>query len=303
NVPAWHAVTGEGDLDRVDIDSVERIEVLRGPASVLYGSNALNGVINIILRQAPKDSRLIQATGGIASAHGGPGGMAEAARAAGLYARDANGSRLFLSASHTSVRRPHFSFTDETNQAFELREYSTAKSLNAAWHRGGHSLLANLTNSEQDYGGNAISLASGAQHPHEKELALLNYTYAFGPELSGLKYSATVDRQRRQIPRDAADSLRSDILGTRYATDLSAVLPLTDALSLDLGGKHEYRVADSYNNFVTTSQAVVSDNRMDNRVVWTGSLFAQLVYNSAPWKLALGTRFTHNSISGDDVSS
>ncbi|MCK5688509.1 TonB-dependent receptor plug domain-containing protein, partial [Myxococcota bacterium] len=53
-VPAWHAVTGEGSLDRVGIDMVERIEVLRGPASVLYGTNAYSGAINIVTRRATK---------------------------------------------------------------------------------------------------------------------------------------------------------------------------------------------------------------------------------------------------------
>ena len=33
----------------------ERVEVLRGPASVLYGSNAMGGVMNIVTRQAKQD--------------------------------------------------------------------------------------------------------------------------------------------------------------------------------------------------------------------------------------------------------
>ena len=34
---------------------VERVEVLRGPASVLYGSNAMGGVINIVTRKMQED--------------------------------------------------------------------------------------------------------------------------------------------------------------------------------------------------------------------------------------------------------
>src|SRR5207237_7202654 len=35
---------------RVDIDDVERIEVVRGPGSVLYGTGAFFGVINVVTR-------------------------------------------------------------------------------------------------------------------------------------------------------------------------------------------------------------------------------------------------------------
>jgi vitamin B12 transporter len=40
------------DLGRVPLDDVERIEVLRGPASVLYGSEAVTGVIQLFTRRA-----------------------------------------------------------------------------------------------------------------------------------------------------------------------------------------------------------------------------------------------------------
>jgi iron complex outermembrane recepter protein len=39
----------------IDINDVEKIEVVRGPASALYGPNAVNGVINIITRKIARD--------------------------------------------------------------------------------------------------------------------------------------------------------------------------------------------------------------------------------------------------------
>lgn len=39
----------------IDLNDVERIEVIRGPAAALYGPNAVNGVINIITRQIDKE--------------------------------------------------------------------------------------------------------------------------------------------------------------------------------------------------------------------------------------------------------
>lgn len=39
----------------VDLNDVDKIEVVRGPASALYGPNAANGVINIITRRIEKD--------------------------------------------------------------------------------------------------------------------------------------------------------------------------------------------------------------------------------------------------------
>ena len=39
------------DLMQVPVEMIERIEVYRGPASVLYGDNAIGGVVNILLRK------------------------------------------------------------------------------------------------------------------------------------------------------------------------------------------------------------------------------------------------------------
>ncbi len=51
--------------ETVSLDDVERIEILRGPASSLYGSSALAGVISITTRVAPeKTSAAVQLSGG-----------------------------------------------------------------------------------------------------------------------------------------------------------------------------------------------------------------------------------------------
>lgn len=49
--------TGRGsvDLERINLNGVERIEVLRGSQSALYGSEAIGGVINIILKRGTKE--------------------------------------------------------------------------------------------------------------------------------------------------------------------------------------------------------------------------------------------------------
>ena len=44
------------------LEDVERVEVLRGPASSLYGANALGGVVNIITKSAPQELTLDLAT-------------------------------------------------------------------------------------------------------------------------------------------------------------------------------------------------------------------------------------------------
>lgn len=44
------------ELDRISLDNIERIEIVRGPVSSLYGTEALGGVINIITRRSQKQS-------------------------------------------------------------------------------------------------------------------------------------------------------------------------------------------------------------------------------------------------------
>jgi vitamin B12 transporter len=55
NVNDPSSFNGDFDLRQIDINQVEKIEVLKGAFSTLYGTGAATGVINIILKTASKD--------------------------------------------------------------------------------------------------------------------------------------------------------------------------------------------------------------------------------------------------------
>lgn len=49
-VPVIGRVNGDIDISQLNLNDVERIEIIEGPVSVLYGTNALGGVVNIITK-------------------------------------------------------------------------------------------------------------------------------------------------------------------------------------------------------------------------------------------------------------
>lgn len=53
---------GANDLSRINPSSIERVEIVKGASSTLYGSNAIGGVVNIITKEIPRDFELSAGT-------------------------------------------------------------------------------------------------------------------------------------------------------------------------------------------------------------------------------------------------
>jgi len=129
-----------GQAVRYPLTNVKRIEVLAGPASALYGSNAFNGVIDIITKDGLEDpGHHLDATAGLfydSSRVGWGGGASASARGTvgkgrrqvsyslsgyafktegpnlgGVNTLDANGAGAFWSPKYTNSRETAYNFT------------------------------------------------------------------------------------------------------------------------------------------------------------------------------------------------
>ncbi len=63
------ATKGTTALQHIPLAQIEKIEILRGPASSLYGADAIGGVIQIFTKKGASDKPLIHAALGLASYH------------------------------------------------------------------------------------------------------------------------------------------------------------------------------------------------------------------------------------------
>ncbi|MCX7929745.1 MAG: TonB-dependent receptor [Chlorobi bacterium] len=66
NFPALSADNGDMSFDALPIADIERIEIVKGAGSALYGTSALGGIINVITRDASPSPQLrLRALGGV----------------------------------------------------------------------------------------------------------------------------------------------------------------------------------------------------------------------------------------------
>ncbi|MCU0304085.1 MAG: TonB-dependent receptor [Thermoanaerobaculales bacterium] len=293
-VPTWHGVTGEGALARIDIHDVERIEVLKGPASVLYGTNAYSGAINIVLRSAANASPGLQI--GIAENSG--------YRAGGHYVAETGEVKVFLSGNAVDNNSPDFTFVDESGVSGLVEEFIESRNFTGQVTAGHHSAMVNAYRIDESYLGVTPTFAAGAGNPHLLEGVLCNYTFStpIGSKTT-VDTGLTYDWNSRDLSRTADDSVRASIVGDRLAIFGKAVADLSERFNLEGGIDLERRTSSEYRNYDTLTDETLADNNMRDREVDEYSGFLQLGYTVPRFRFVVGARFTDNELFGNDLSS
>jgi vitamin B12 transporter len=284
---------GTANLSKLSLTDVKRIEIVRGPASVSYGSQAMGGVVNIILR----DGRNTQ--GSMVQMKTGSWGLAQGNA---YHAGDQDGLRYYLGAggghrddyetgrrciecdlSNTSWTRAGGVVTFGYDPAPEHRFDLIARS-DGHYKVGFRGSSADLDNNEDRYNQSFDAVYNGATA--DKRLKWTNQAYVvhdvddlrWGSENGGVN----IDFNERRL----------DIWGLRNALDL-AVTPSNDLLAgLDL----EYSTIRSFRHRTTnagvTSIVAPFDNNQRERVA---GVFVEDVQRFFDDRLAVrgGVRFTY----------
>jgi outer membrane receptor for ferrienterochelin and colicins len=137
NEPVIGEAPGGADL-AVDLRTVSKIEIVRGPGSALYGSHAMHAVINIITQSADEMDGL-SATGRAAS-HGDETGALRFGKTFGNGVQ-ATASALWREANGANHRYPEYA-SDANGDVARRRDYENLYGLAFALRRGNFNLSA-----------------------------------------------------------------------------------------------------------------------------------------------------------------
>ena len=91
-VPLGSATLGQPSLNNLPLSQIERIEILRGPASSLYGSDAIGGVIQVFTKRGAGPARLAAYAG--AGSHGTREAQAGVSGASGPWSYSFSATRF-----------------------------------------------------------------------------------------------------------------------------------------------------------------------------------------------------------------
>jgi len=280
----------------VDLEDVDRIEVIRGPGATVWGANAVNGVINIITKKA-KDTQGGRVTAG--------GGTQERAFGSARWGGKVNDDLAYRVYAKAFSRGPGKGIDDDWNGSQGGFRFDwTPRTSDALTFQGDYySMLADGI--QTLYSTTApFAQVSDDSSRYEGGNLLARWEHEFGPE-SKLRAQFYYDHTELRIPaiRELRDTLDFDVqhhvaafwnqkitwgLGYRWSashltntptamfrdTDkvtgiassfLQDEIPLADELKLTLGSKFEY---NNYTGFEIEPGLRLSWRPHANHSVW-----------------------------------
>lgn len=281
---------GAVDVADLSIDDVERIEVVRGPASVVWGSDAVTGVINIITRHRPAGARAAAAQ---LAARGGTYGNRDVTGGAQL-----GGDRLRATiggGAHGSNGIYDF------NSRYRTGDGQGSLTLDP-WTGGVWELTGSVSDGNAhyptDYTGAPVD--SNDYRTTRRGLWGLRLAQQAGLVRFTLDGRLTTTRAENVAPPNSASTFdglsRYGAKARRRGLELRAAAPL-GGVQLVVGAAEEWQSQDSWSLFVPNGGT--ASNSAANARRSSRALFAEAVRDIGATTATVGARLDHSSRYGD----
>ncbi|EAT11156.1 TonB-dependent receptor [Bermanella marisrubri] len=298
-VPYWQASHGGIPLLGLPLEYLDRIEIIRGPGAVFYGSNASSGVVNIITNDHAQSSMTasIGADNGIAGYHHAK--LGNASISFGFHEE----KQQAFSAEFNNRPVPSF-YPSDTPSDTEFDKQTHSRSIwlelnNQHWHSSIHyfssendglaASASTINQSEMQYTGTLFHM----EYHHEYALGkgnsyfdINNYYLAIPTDnLISFGESGT-----QGFAHGGHDNNRFR-LGHQVSSALSDSFNLLNGFEVEHRSTGQYRNTDEAGNIASVSMASQSVNEY--------SLYSQVDKQWNKTRLLGGFRFVSNETSGE----
>lgn len=285
------------DFSNLPADNIERIEILRGPQSTLYGSDAMAGVINIITRTGEgKNKYFVSAEGGSYSSYKAVTGIS------GAY--DIVNYQLNLTRNKTdgfSSASSKYGNTEKDGASNFIGSFRTGVDLNSFSKLN---LFYQYTNGDAGYDQSGGKFGDDPTYIYNLEENLFRLETVFSNSNNTWNGKAGISfiRNVRKYSFDSTlynpSSSRSLYDGRKIKIDLQSTFNIAKPFSMTVGFENEKESALS--SYYIFSQTGNFESLFPLKISATYGAFVEMQSNLADrFFINIGTRYDHHSVFGN----